>query len=180
MDSMIPEIEGEMGAAADSSISWGLDAVGAPGRASTGRGVHIYVQDTGVNKDHVDFGGRVIPTLDLTNKRDSDVCATSPDARCSADGRGHGTHCAGTAAGSTLGVAPEATIHAVKTLSDQGEGPRSWQTLAISWVVENGEMPAVISMSLGGRGKSQMYARTIGAAVDAGVVVVVAAGNFNS
>jgi len=175
MYSMIPEIEGEVGAAA----SWGLDAVGAPGRAFTGQGVHIYVQDTGINKDHKDFGGRVIPTLDLTNNRGKDLCAESPDARCSADGQGHGTHCAGSAAGSTLGVASEATIHAVKTLSDEGSGPESWQITAIDWVVTNGQLPAVLSMSLGGSGVSPGFETTIATAVDAGVVVVVAAGNSN-
>ena len=38
------------------------------------------------------------------------------------DLNGHGTHCAGVAAGSTYGVAFRASIHGVKVLSDSGSG----------------------------------------------------------
>lgn len=71
-------------------------------------------------------------------------------------------------------------MHAVKTLSNQGSGARSWQISAIDWVATNGERPAVVSMSLGGPGRDPAYATAIGAATEAGVVVVVAAGNSNS
>merc|ERR1719414_2322376 len=50
---------------------------------------------------------------------------------------------------------------------------------AIDWIVGNGERPAVISMSLGGQGRDNSYTTTIGAATDAGITVVVAAGNSN-
>merc|ERR1712087_686305 len=96
------------------------------------------------------------------------------------DRQGHGTHCAGTAAGETYGVAPDALVRGVKTLSDQGSGARSWQYTAIDWVTVNGVRPAVLSMSLGGNGADPGYTTVIDAAVDAGVVVVVAGGNSNS
>jgi len=65
-------------------------------------------------------------------------------------------------------------------LSDQGSGSRSWQYTAIDWVTVNGVRPAVISMSLGGSGADPGYTTVIDAAVNNGVVVVVAAGNSNS
>merc|ERR1719296_615509 len=51
---------------------------------------------------------------------------------------------------------------------------------AIDLTTANGARPAVLSMSLGGRGADPSYTASIGAATDAGVVVVVAAGNSNS
>jgi len=102
------------------------------------------------------------------------------DLSCALDRQSHGTHCAGTAAGATYGVAPDAQVRALKTLSDQGSGSRSWQYVAIDWVTANGVRPAIISMSLGGSGADPGYTTVIDAAVNAGVVVVVAGGNSNS
>jgi len=173
-DELVPEPED----AQPESASWGLERVGTGRRGRTGQGVHIYVQDTGIRVTHNDFGGRASPSIDITS--DSLVVCTGDDTRCAGDRQGHGTHCAGTAGGETFGVASEAKIHAVKTLSDQGSGKRSWQMVAIDWITANGERPAVLSMSLGGRGADPSYTTSIGAATNMGVVVVVAAGNSNS
>merc|ERR1719296_531016 len=173
MDYMIPEIED----AEPEAASWGLTRVGTSSRGRTGTGVNIYVQDTGIRYSHRDFGGRAVPAIDLT-RGGLQVCGS--DTTCALDRQGHGTHCAGTAGGSTFGVASTASLHAVKTLSDRGSGARSWQMAAIDWVTANGARPAVISMSLGGRGADPAYTVSIGAATNAGVVVVVAAGNSNS
>merc|ERR1719476_237314 len=175
MDYMIPELEDDE--AEPAAASWGLTRVGTSNRGRTGTGVNIYVQDTGIRYSHQDFGGRAVPAIDLTTGG-LKVCGS--DTSCALDRQGHGTHCAGTAGGSTFGVASTASLHAVKTLSDQGSGARSWQMAAIDWVTANGARPAVISMSLGGRGADPSYTVSIGAATDAGVVVVVAAGNSNS
>jgi len=51
--------------------------------------------------------------------------------------------------------------------------------VAIDWVTANGERPAIISMSLGGSGADPAYAASIAAATEAGLTVVVAAGNSN-
>merc|ERR1719384_2033776 len=170
-DYMIPEIESLEPAAA----SWGLDRVGVEGRGRTGQGVHIYVQDTGVRGSHDDFDGRVVPTIDMT----SGSLIECVDDSCAADRQGHGTHCAGTAAGRTYGVASDATVHAVKTLGDYGSGARSDQIKALDWMTVNAERPAVVSMSLGGFGADSGYTVAIDAATEAGLTVVVAAGNDN-
>merc|ERR1719476_553127 len=159
------------------AATWGLNRVGADSRARTGAGVTIYVQDTGVRISHQDFGGRAFSALDVTS---GSPVECNGDLSCALDRQGHGTHCAGSAAGVTYGVAPDAAVGAVKTLSDQGSGARSWQYTAIDWVTVNGVRPAVISMSLGGNGADPGYTTVIDAAVDSGVVVVVAAGNSNS
>jgi len=106
--------------------SWGLDRIddrrGLDGSYTdgTGAGVHVYVIDTGVRTTHTDFGGRAIPTY-ASHDSNENVCSPS-DTTCAGDGNGHGTHCAGTVAGSAYGVAKNAKIHAVKVLSDSGSG----------------------------------------------------------
>ena len=67
------------------------------------------------------------------------------DLACAGDNQGHGTHCAGTAAGTQYGVAPGATIRSVKVLSDQGieEQPPEFQAL-IFFVCDLLAMPVIM------------------------------------
>merc|ERR1712241_1647662 len=98
---------------------------------------------------------------------------------CASDRNGHGTHCAGTIAGKTVGVAKSAIVHAVKVLGDDGSGSNAGIIRGINFVAAEGQRPAVISMSLGCGSpcQSRSEAIAIQAAVRAGVTVVVAAGN---
>lgn len=169
-----PEIEN----LAPASTSWGLGHVGADSRATTGVGVHVYVLDTGIRSSHVDFGGRSQPALDMSVGEDG-VGTECKDLSCALDKQGHGTHCAGTAAGTTYGVAPGANVHAVKVLSDSGSGSWSWSIGALDWLATKGARPSVASMSLGGRGTLAAMKSAMDTAVDAGVTVVVAGGNEN-
>jgi len=106
---MIPEMEPE-----DSAASlWGLARIGTSTRANEGDGVTVFILDTGVRTSHQDFGGRGIPTLDMTSGSPVE-CGGSTS--CAADNQGHGTHCAGTAVGSTYGVAAGATVRSIKVL----------------------------------------------------------------
>merc|ERR1719195_1408016 len=175
-DMMIPEIEEDVGVQA---ATWGLNKIGADlsDRESGGAGVTIYVQDTGVRVTHQEFGNRASSALEVTS---GSAVECNGDLNFAADRQGHGTHCAGTAGGRTYGVAAAASVRAVKTLSDQGSGARSWQYVAIDWVTVSGARPAVISMSLGGSGADPGYTTVIDAEVENGVTVVVAAGNSNS
>jgi subtilisin family serine protease len=159
--------------------SWGLSAIGVQGRGATGKGTHIYVQDTGIRTTHIDFGGRAVGALDMTIGGEQGTVCTG-DAPCAADVQGHGSHCAGSAAGETLGVAPDARIYAIKTLSDQGSGEMSWQYGGIDFVATKGKFPAVLSMSLGGQGVQVGFDAALEALTKAGVTAVAAAGNSNS
>lgn len=158
---------------------WGLKKIGAPSRYS-GKGVHVYVLDTGIRTSHQDFGGRAIPTVDVTTPKMRDrVYECKGQADCAQDKDGHGTHCAGTIAGKTYGVAPNAMVHAVKVLADDGSGSTAGILAAMDWVSRYAPRPAVMSMSLGGEGRSMAEKRAVEQAVKAGVTVVVAAGNEN-
>ena len=73
----------------------------------------MFVIDTGIYEGHSEFnfGTKVVGRYSAIDG------LTSTN-----DGHGHGTHCAGTVAGNTYGVAPGANLYAVKVLSDSGSG----------------------------------------------------------
>jgi len=175
-DSMVeavPEIKAE----SQSTASWGLGRIGVPESSAKGKGVNVYILDTGVRASHGDFGGRAAGATDMTSG--SMVECDGSSSSCAGDKQGHGTHCAGTVGGSSYGVAPEANIFAGKVLSDAGRGASSWSYATLDWLATKGARPAVASMSLGSRGIKQGHFDAVTAAVAAGVVVVVAGGNSN-
>jgi len=77
-------------------------------------------------------------------------------------------------------VAKGATIHAVKVLGDDGKGSDLGVAIAVDWIMRKGQRPTVLSMSLGRRGTSATMSETLKKATDAGLTVVVAAGNENA
>merc|ERR1719351_8045 len=156
---------------------WGLERIGAQLRGNEGDGVTVFILDTGVRTTHEDFGGRGIPTLDMTSGSPVE-CQGSTS--CAADRQGHGTHCAGSATGTTYGVASGATVRSIKVLSDQGSGSWSWSYGALDWLARSSIRPAIGSMSLGGSGTQQAMKDAVDAATNAGVTIVVAGGNSNS
>merc|ERR1719330_1535592 len=169
---MIPEFEAGIEAA-----TWGLNRIGADERGRNGAGATVFVLDTGVRVTHQEFSGRASPALDMTS---GSPVECNGDLSCARDVQGHGTHCAGTASGVTFGVAPSSNVRSVKVLGDNGSGSWSWSYSALDWLATSQTRPAVASMSLGGSGTQQAMADAVDAAVNSGVVVVVAGGNSNS
>ncbi|MGQ4712953.1 S8 family peptidase [Streptomyces anulatus] len=138
-----------------------------PGDASN---VTVYVVDSGVRTSHGDFGGRAGSGYDFI---DNDSNAS--------DCHGHGTHVAGTAAGSSYGVAKGAKIVSVRVLNCQGTSGTTWDPVlrGIDWVTKNAKKPAVVNMSVGG-GKTQSINDAINNSIASGITWVVAAGNNNA
>ena len=133
-----------------------------------GNGVDAYVVDTGVRCSHSEFIGRCIWGTNTAGGSNTDV-------------NGHGTHCAGTVAGSTYGLAKSATIIAVKVLGDNGSGSTAGIIAGVQWVATNSKSrgkPSVANMSLGG-GYSAASNNAVNAAVKEGISFAVAAGNDN-
>jgi subtilisin family serine protease len=154
--------------------SWGLDRLDQPALPlnrsytspnSGGGGVTVYVIDTGIRITHKDFGGRAGHGWDFV---DNDAVAQ--------DGNGHGTHVAGTIAGTTYGVAKKAKVVGVRVLDNAGVGTTSRVLAGIDWVTRHAHKPAVANLSLGGFHNDQLDA-AVRTSIASGVTYTVAAGN---
>lgn len=77
--------------------------------SSAGTSVDAYVLDTGIYKEHPEFGGRAVAGADFTGEG-------------LGDRNGHGTHVAGLIGSSTYGVAKNVSIIEVKILNESGGG----------------------------------------------------------
>jgi len=95
------------------------------------------------------------------------------------DCNGHGTHVAGTIGGTVHGLAKKVNLVAVKVLNCAGSGTNAGVILGIEWVAKNAVKPANANMSLGG-GNSKAVIDAVEAVTDAGIVMVVAAGNSDA
>ncbi|KAF8933352.1 hypothetical protein BGZ47_010898 [Haplosporangium gracile] len=158
--------------------SWGLSRISHRHRdiqgdysymSSAGENVDVYIIDSGVYKDHSDFGGRATTIANfVNNETEDDTC-------------GHGTHVAGIVAGYQYGVAKRARVNAIKVLDSAGQGSTSQVLAGINFVIQhavnNPNSKKVINMSLGGE-----FSRSINDAVRLavtrhGLPFFVAAGN---
>ncbi len=158
------------------NATWGLDRVDQPNLPlngqyvydSTASNVNAYIIDTGIRASHNDFGGRVRSGYSAIN-----------DGNGTNDCQGHGTHVAGTVGSATYGVAKGVKLYPVRVLGCDGSGSTSGIIAGMDWVRSNRVTPAVANMSLGG-GASSSTDSAVANLVNAGVVVVVAAGNDNT
>ena len=165
-----------------SAASWGLDRVnqryltldGVYSAPRGGAGVTAYILDTGTintSNEFDDANGQTRLRMGYNPFRDNFD---------STDCHGHGSHVAGTVGGSTYGVAKEVNLVAlrvmecgeVKTVANIVEG--------MEWVMDDvaaHQGPAVVNMSLSDPEGSVAWDNATQAMIDAGITVVVAAGN---
>merc|ERR1719422_2439618 len=156
---------------------WGLERIGYKQRSGTGKGVTIFVIDSGISHRHTDFGGRAVAAADFTNEGGPPPKICNGGYHCAFDSRGHGTHVAGSAGGTTFGAAPGAALMAVKVIRGDGMGLTSGVFAGIDWVSQRSERPAVATMSLGSKSSSDDYKAPVDSLVNAGMIVTVASGN---
>ncbi|HEY3999035.1 MAG TPA: S8 family peptidase, partial [Candidatus Xenobia bacterium] len=147
-------------------------------RQYDGTGVGIAYIDTGVYP-HPDVSSRIVHTEDWVNHRSLPY-----------DDNGHGTESVGNGSGNGYlshglyrGPAPGSDIISCKVLNQYGQGKLSDILKAVNWCIDNKDRYniRVMNLSLGGRAKvnyqDDPLEQAVTRAVDAGIVVVAAAGN---
>lgn len=156
-------------------LQWGPVKINAPKAWDTAKGaanVRIAINDTGIDNNHEDLAAKTIFRANYTDSPTDD------------DIFGHGTHCAGIAAGITnnsigiAGVGWNCSLMSFKILNDEGWGYYDWIAKGVIYATYNGAK--VISMSLGGGYPSLTMKNAVDYAWKKGVIVVAAAGNSNT
>lgn len=155
------------------TTSWGLDRIDTrqrvydnlynPRSGLTGAGMTVFVVDTGVDVAHPDFQGRAT----------TGFAFYSPSGDCD----GHGTHVSSTIGGVQYGVAKSVSIVAVKVLDCGGSGTTFSVAEGLLWILDNIRLPGVINLSLGYYGFNSIIDVLLKDCIEAGLVVVAAAGN---
>lgn len=142
-------------------------------RYSTGARARMAVLDTGISP-HLDL--RIIGGVSYV-----------PGVASWRDDHGHGTHVSGTAAAllngrGIVGVAPRASLYAVKVLNRIGRGYKSWILNGLAWCYHR--RMHVVNMSLGSnfhthdpRQYDTLYERYGRILRSRGILIVAAAGN---
>jgi serine protease AprX len=144
-----------------------------------GRDIGIAIIDSGIYNDHHSFSGRITANVDFTGEN-----------KPKEDPYGHGTHVAAMATasrhvanGAYSGVAINSKIINLRVLNSQGMGSSSVLLSALDWVMSNKVRYniRVVNMSLGTMAvdsyTNDPLCRAVRRLVDAGIVVVAAAGN---
>ncbi|GLY22799.1 S8 family peptidase [Micromonospora sp. NBRC 101691] len=157
---------------------WNLDRIdqrptlpnGGYSYTNSGHGIPVYVVDSGIRITHTEFSGRASHGYDVV---DMDPVAD--------DCTGHGTHTAGTVAGSLNGVAKAARPIAVRVLDCADTTTLSTVVHGLEWLTDHHVtgQPAVALMGVVG-----VYSAALNSAVQfsvsTGISYVVAAGNHNA
>lgn len=141
---------------------------------STGKNVTVFLVDGAVQEDHPELAGKIKDSFlsfsaNLTNKA---TCA-----------REHGTHAASLIVGKTYGVAKDANLVSVATTAGCGADSRTSEMLAgLDWISERidktpGRSVVVVSMQVPDGSASAIVAQALRSIMDAGAVVIAAAGD---
>ncbi len=172
---------------------WNVNQIAAPevwAEGYTGEGIVVAVVDSGVDYRHADLSGNIWSNTDeiIGNGIDDDGNGYIDDGvgwdfigndNDPSDTNNHGTHVAGTIAGSrngfgVTGIAYNATIMPVRVLGGNGSGSHFSVAQGIRYAADNGA--DIINLSLGG-GFSSLIQDAVRYAFNAGSVVVMASGN---
>ncbi len=153
--------------------SWGVQRISAGSAHSqgiTGAGVKIAVIDTGIDYNHPELKGNYRGGYDFVNNDDDPVDDSL---------RGHGTLVAGIIAArvngqGVVGVAPEASLYALKIMDSNGASSIGRMVAALQWAVDHDI--DIVNISMGGPGNG-ILKRACDAAYQAGVLIIAAAGN---
>lgn len=157
-------------------MEWGMKAIGIEKALYTGKGIDVCILDTGLDLSHPDFASREIEGKSFIEGENWDK-----------DPNGHGTHCAGVAAGNLradtgkrYGIAKDCNLKIAKVLSNKGKGTTSSVIDAIDWAIS--KQFKVLSLSLAApvelNDKPSVLFETVGMrALENNCLIIAAAGN---
>lgn len=147
-----------------------------------GENIGVAVADTGLSlhKDFTEGGNRILSFHDLIHGRTEAY-----------DDNGHGSHVAGIIGGNGylsngkyIGVAPKCNLIGLKVLDQKGDGNISDVLAGLQWIIDNKDKYniRILNISVGTTAKdnvdeNSLLVKGVNAVWDAGIVVVVAAGN---
>ncbi len=157
---------------------WNLEDINAyqAHEITTGENSTVAIIDTGVDYSHSELADRF---GEIKGYNFIDELAEPYD------GNSHGTHVAGTVAGRTTGVAPSATLIALKVLTDEGFGSEYDSNRALEFCIDpskylnkNAGMKVdAANMSLGCPVRSDVEETLTRIAAEKGIIIAAAAGN---
>ena len=157
----------------------------------TGSGVGVAIIDSGVTSWHDDLTNTTSKLFPYGNQRVAKFVDFVNGRALPYDDNGHGSHVAGIimgngkdSSGEKTGIAPKATLVALKVLDARGQGTISNIISALSWVARNAKTYniRVVNMSVGARISESYWTDPLTLATkaltDQGITVVTAAGNI--
>jgi subtilisin len=157
--------------------SWGVQHIGSQSvnnQSINGTGIKVAILDTGIDYNHLDlkdnYKGGYNFVSNNTNPMDDNTGLLI---------NSHGTRVAGIIAAEkngigVVGVAPNASLYAVKVLDGSGFGNTSWLISGIQWAIDN--KINIVSMSIEGP-FSQALQNVCDEAYNSGILLVATAGN---
>ncbi len=157
-------------------VPWGIPVVRANQvwPVTRGEGINVVVMDTGVDWTHPDLAPAYAGGINILD-----------DSKLPTDDNKHGTHVAGIIAAAdnafgVVGVAPGVKLWNVKVLDQEGKGYDEYTAAGIDWVIEQQRQWGgrwVINMSFGAAVQGRLEKIAIQRALEAGIVMIAAAGN---
>ena len=165
--------------------SWHLDKIGQIALSNnttngtlTGKGVDVYVLDSGIHYEHEEFNGRALyPGCDPIDK-------ILKESRAGRDCEGHGTHVAGLVGGNSTGVASGVTLFSVRVLNCALKATEASIMHGLMCVVNHSKSRngtrAVINLSVAGAETSLAINKSLQLVLDNNIIITASAGNGDS
>ncbi|KAF5702838.1 oryzin precursor [Fusarium mundagurra] len=142
---------------------------GSPQCSEDGSGAYVYVLDSGINFSNAEFSGRAL--------HGANFVPGSPDY----DENGHGTQMAGIIGGTTHGLAKNCTMISVKVIDKRGTGKVECLYQGMRWATDDAIAKGIADKSVMNISLIWEYSvavnRAVKKATNAGITVVVSAGN---